>query len=228
MGASADTGRGDMVSRRAAITVTVLALGLLVLVLVARTSDASTPRRRRWSAGGGAGLLGGEYKRRWRLERRNALARARTVRRLRRTMHVRARRAARIDGVWVALANCESGGRWHYNGSSGFDGGLQFHPSTWAAYAPGLPGVRVAGQPGAAGHGGPPGVGGAGLAGVAGLLEGAGAHLMAQGSHATWTPGQPRVCHRCGKRLNITRDTLWLQGHPEQLSWHFTCRVEAR
>jgi hypothetical protein len=32
---------------------------------------------------------------------------------------------------WGALAECESGGRWDYNGSSGFDGGLQFLPSTW-------------------------------------------------------------------------------------------------
>jgi len=33
--------------------------------------------------------------------------------------------------IWEALANCESGGRWDYNGGSGFDGGLQFLPSTW-------------------------------------------------------------------------------------------------
>jgi Transglycosylase-like domain len=32
---------------------------------------------------------------------------------------------------WLALASCESGQRWHYNGSSGFDGGFQFLPSTW-------------------------------------------------------------------------------------------------
>jgi Transglycosylase-like domain len=34
-------------------------------------------------------------------------------------------------GVWYALAECESGGDWSYNGPSGFDGGLQFLPSTW-------------------------------------------------------------------------------------------------
>lgn len=34
---------------------------------------------------------------------------------------------------WDAIAQCESGGRWHYNGPSGFDGGLQFLPSTWTA-----------------------------------------------------------------------------------------------
>ncbi len=42
---------------------------------------------------------------------------------------------------WDRVAACESGGRWNYNGGSGFDGGLQFLPSTWRAmggtrYAP--------------------------------------------------------------------------------------------
>ncbi len=42
---------------------------------------------------------------------------------------------------WDALAQCESGGDWSYNGSSGYDGGLQFAPSTWISagggqYAP--------------------------------------------------------------------------------------------
>jgi hypothetical protein len=41
---------------------------------------------------------------------------------------------------WGKLAACESGRRWSYNGSSGFDGGLQFHPGTWSAY-------RRAGEP---------------------------------------------------------------------------------
>lgn len=36
-----------------------------------------------------------------------------------------------IPWPWSALAQCESGGNWAYNGSSGFDGGLQFLPSTW-------------------------------------------------------------------------------------------------
>lgn len=45
------------------------------------------------------------------------------------------------DTVWDALAQCESGGDWSYNGPSGYDGGLQFLPSTWVAaggleYAP--------------------------------------------------------------------------------------------
>lgn len=36
--------------------------------------------------------------------------------------------------VWDRLAECESGQRWSYNGGSGYDGGLQFLPSTWRAY----------------------------------------------------------------------------------------------
>lgn len=32
-----------------------------------------------------------------------------------------------------AIATCESGRRWSYNGSSGFDGGFQFSPSTWSS-----------------------------------------------------------------------------------------------
>lgn len=42
------------------------------------------------------------------------------------------RRMADDGSVWYDLAQCESGGRWDYNGSSGYDGGLQFHPNTWA------------------------------------------------------------------------------------------------
>jgi hypothetical protein len=40
----------------------------------------------------------------------------------------------RANTVWDRLADCESGGDWSYNGSSGFDGGVQFHPGTWSAY----------------------------------------------------------------------------------------------
>jgi peptidoglycan hydrolase CwlO-like protein len=36
---------------------------------------------------------------------------------------------------WDAIAQCESGGRWHLN--STYDGGLQFHPDTWLAYGGG-------------------------------------------------------------------------------------------
>lgn len=38
---------------------------------------------------------------------------------------------------WYRVASCESGGRWNYNGGSGFDGGLQFLPSTWLGYGGG-------------------------------------------------------------------------------------------
>ncbi|MCZ9308796.1 transglycosylase family protein [Corynebacterium uberis] len=39
------------------------------------------------------------------------------------------------DGsVWDSLAQCESGGNWSTNTGNGFSGGLQFTPSTWAAY----------------------------------------------------------------------------------------------
>ena len=41
---------------------------------------------------------------------------------------------------WCSLAQCESGGTWDYDasrysfGNGLFDGGLQFHPSTWTDY----------------------------------------------------------------------------------------------
>lgn len=39
-----------------------------------------------------------------------------------------------VDGsIWDRLAFCESGGRWDYNGASGFDGGIQFLPATWTS-----------------------------------------------------------------------------------------------
>jgi LysM repeat protein len=35
---------------------------------------------------------------------------------------------------WDQLAKCESSGNWSANTGNGFSGGLQFTPSTWAAY----------------------------------------------------------------------------------------------
>lgn len=44
------------------------------------------------------------------------------------------------ENLWLVLADCETGdnvigapfyAQWDYNGPSGFDGGLQFHPDTW-------------------------------------------------------------------------------------------------
>jgi hypothetical protein len=48
--------------------------------------------------------------------------------------------ASVVPYPWSTIGDCETTGdgdgrvNWHYNGSSGFDGGLQFHPGTWAAY----------------------------------------------------------------------------------------------
>ncbi|OFI37642.1 transglycosylase [Arthrobacter sp. SW1] len=42
--------------------------------------------------------------------------------------------AATSTTVWDQLAQCESGGNWSINTGNGFSGGLQFTPSTWAAY----------------------------------------------------------------------------------------------
>lgn len=38
--------------------------------------------------------------------------------------------------MWYELAQCESGGNWAYDGASGYDGGLQFHPDTWRRNKP--------------------------------------------------------------------------------------------
>ena len=42
--------------------------------------------------------------------------------------------AAAPDSDWDRLAQCESGGNWSINTGNGYHGGLQFSPSTWAAY----------------------------------------------------------------------------------------------
>jgi LysM repeat protein len=42
--------------------------------------------------------------------------------------------SAAPDTAWDRLAQCESGGNWRINTGNGFSGGLQFTPSTWAAY----------------------------------------------------------------------------------------------
>ena len=47
---------------------------------------------------------------------------------------------------WRGVARCESGLRWRYNGASGFDGGLQFHPRTWSAFRRGVTRKRFAWQ----------------------------------------------------------------------------------
>ncbi|MBP2365447.1 LysM peptidoglycan-binding domain-containing protein [Pseudonocardia parietis] len=42
--------------------------------------------------------------------------------------------SAAPDGVWDKLAQCESGGDWSINTGNGYQGGLQFSPSTWKAF----------------------------------------------------------------------------------------------
>lgn len=51
--------------------------------------------------------------------------------------------AAPAGSIWDRLAECESHGEWDYGPHSGwgsgiFEGGLQFHPDTWDAFAPGV------------------------------------------------------------------------------------------
>lgn len=41
------------------------------------------------------------------------------------------------DSDWDQLAQCESGGNWAINTGNGFQGGLQFSPSTWSGYGGG-------------------------------------------------------------------------------------------
>ncbi|WP_353943022.1 transglycosylase family protein [Streptomyces sp. HUAS MG91] len=42
--------------------------------------------------------------------------------------------SAASTSEWDQVAQCESGGNWSINTGNGFSGGLQFSPSTWAAY----------------------------------------------------------------------------------------------
>lgn len=45
--------------------------------------------------------------------------------------------SAAPDSDWDRLAQCESGGNWAINTGNGYQGGLQFSPSTWRAYGGG-------------------------------------------------------------------------------------------
>jgi len=42
--------------------------------------------------------------------------------------------SAATGAEWDKVAQCESGGDWSINTGNGYAGGLQFSPSTWAAY----------------------------------------------------------------------------------------------
>ncbi|MEP9414917.1 transglycosylase family protein [Gordonia sp. VNQ95] len=41
---------------------------------------------------------------------------------------------AASDAEWDQVAQCESGGNWAINTGNGYQGGLQFSPSTWAGH----------------------------------------------------------------------------------------------
>ena len=41
---------------------------------------------------------------------------------------------AASTSTWDALAQCESSGNWAINTGNGYAGGLQFSPTTWAAF----------------------------------------------------------------------------------------------
>src|ERR1700760_5158300 len=44
---------------------------------------------------------------------------------------------AATDGEWDQVARCESGNNWAINTGNGYQGGLQFSPSTWSAHGGG-------------------------------------------------------------------------------------------
>jgi hypothetical protein len=44
---------------------------------------------------------------------------------------------AATDGEWDQVASCESGGNWAINTGNGYQGGLQFAPSTWSSHGGG-------------------------------------------------------------------------------------------
>ncbi|OKH79274.1 transglycosylase [Mycobacterium sp. ST-F2] len=48
-----------------------------------------------------------------------------------------AQATAATDGEWDQVARCESGGNWAINTGNGYQGGLQFSPSTWSAHGGG-------------------------------------------------------------------------------------------
>jgi hypothetical protein len=41
---------------------------------------------------------------------------------------------AATDATWDRVAQCESGGNWQINTGNGFQGGLQFAPTTWSGF----------------------------------------------------------------------------------------------
>lgn len=49
------------------------------------------------------------------------------------------------DSDWDKLASCEAGGNWGINTGNGYQGGLQFSPSTWQAHGGGEYAATAAG-----------------------------------------------------------------------------------
>ena len=45
--------------------------------------------------------------------------------------------SAATDGEWDQVAKCESGNNWAINTGNGYQGGLQFSPSTWSSHGGG-------------------------------------------------------------------------------------------
>jgi hypothetical protein len=45
--------------------------------------------------------------------------------------------SAATDSEWDTVAHCESGGNWAINTGNGYQGGVQFSPSTWSAHGGG-------------------------------------------------------------------------------------------
>src|SRR5262245_33789362 len=45
--------------------------------------------------------------------------------------------SAATDGEWDQVARCESGNNWAINTGNGYQGGLQFSPSTWSSHGGG-------------------------------------------------------------------------------------------
>ena len=48
-----------------------------------------------------------------------------------------AQSSAATDAEWDRVASCESSGNWAINTGNGYQGGLQFAPSTWSGHGGG-------------------------------------------------------------------------------------------
>lgn len=53
---------------------------------------------------------------------------------LRQRARIRHYHATVPEYPWGVLSECESNRRWAYNGTSNYDGGIQFHPGTWSSF----------------------------------------------------------------------------------------------